>query len=220
MKKLFLISLSLVAMTSQAQMQVNNMGNVAIKTTLKPKSLLSVNTAGNIRYGISVVGLRHGIYAEASNQVYFSETQNPWKYGGYMKVPVINSYFNVGLFGDATATNGIERTVGRSFGVFGVGGHSTSGYNYGVFGRLAGTSNGAGVYGTATVNDNGIYLSKRYAGYFNGNVAITALLPLTVPYQALCWAQQLPTQNTQNTPSIPCLPMVPTAHRQAMWPRE
>lgn len=192
MKILFLISLSLVAMTSQAQMQVNSGGNVAIKTTLEPKSLLSVNTAGDMRYGISVVGLRHGIYAEASNQGIFPEFENSWKYGGYMKVPVIDSYFNVGLFGNATATNGIEHTTGRSFGVFGMGGHSTSGYNYGVFGRLAGTGNGAGIYGTATVNDNGIYLSKRYAGYFNGNVAISGSLTVNGAISSLVLGSTAP----------------------------
>lgn len=57
----------------------------------------------------------------------------------------------------------------------GLAGNATTGWNYGVYGKLLGKNRGAGVYGT-TVDDNGICLDNRYAGYFNGLVGINGNL--------------------------------------------
>ena len=58
-----------------------------------------------------------------------------------------------------------------SFGVFGLAGNATTGYNYGVFGQILGTNNGAAIFastpGYAETSVNGIF-----AGYFRGKVYI------------------------------------------------
>jgi len=51
-----------------------------------------------------------------------------------------------------------------------VAGNATSGYNYGVYGWLAGTNNGAAVYGSITGDD--VNTTGRYAGFFDGPVYV------------------------------------------------
>ena len=62
---------------------------------------------------------------------------------------------------------------GRSYGVLGIAGNTTSGYNYGVVGILNGAQNGTGVFGGLAHPQ---YMDGRYAGYFEGNVKVTGLL--------------------------------------------
>jgi hypothetical protein len=84
------------------------------------------------------------------------------------------SYY-VGLLSNAYATSYLNS--GRSIGIVGVGGRRVDGYNYGIIGGLAGTRNGAGIFGTTT-NTTGVYIDGQYAGYFDGptycNNTITA----------------------------------------------
>lgn len=80
--------------------------------------------------------------------------------------------FFVGVSGNALSSDGADYNNGRAFGVIGTAGNATSGWNYGVFGRLTGEQNGAAVYGSTGVNDNGRCLKNRYAGYFNGKVSV------------------------------------------------
>jgi hypothetical protein len=81
-----------------------------------------------------------------------------------------NSSVLKGVYGVAVC--GTAQSTGQTFGVFGIAGNCTNGYNFGLFGRLQGTNNGAGVYGhvgtsISTVPD------AQYAGFFVGNVKIT-----------------------------------------------
>lgn len=73
--------------------------------------------------------------------------------------------FNIGLASNTHPST--NNNSGRTTGVLGVGGRRTSGYNYGVIGALAGTNNGAGIFGTLT-NTTGVYVNGLYAGYFDG----------------------------------------------------
>ncbi len=61
----------------------------------------------------------------------------------------------------------------RSYGIWGGAGNYTSGWNYGVYGRLYGDNDGAGIYGTV-YGDTPI--PEKYAGYFYGNVKVTGSL--------------------------------------------
>jgi len=61
----------------------------------------------------------------------------------------------------------------------GLAGNATNGWNYGVFGQLDGTNNGAGIYGTATNGENGSCVDGRYAGYFNGATKVKGNLTVT-----------------------------------------
>ena len=89
--------------------------------------------------------------------------------GAFITTPMANKY-NFGLIGSSVNTTLVSS--GRSYGVMGSAGNCTSGYNYGVFGSLIGTGNGAGVYG-AVNNPKGNNVSGQYAGYFQGDVRIT-----------------------------------------------
>ncbi len=69
-----------------------------------------------------------------------------------------------------SATNG-----GQAYGVHGIAGNSTNGYNVGVFGQLQGTAYGAAVYGAVGSS----YPSRPdtlYAGYFYGKVKVVGTL--------------------------------------------
>ena len=80
---------------------------------------------------------------------------------------------NVGVYGGAWSDTALGS--GRAFGVMGIAGGSSSGWNYGISGMLRGSGNGAGVYGSTTW-DNGTNTGGRYAGYFNGPVKVTGTL--------------------------------------------
>lgn len=106
--------------------------------------------------------------------------QNTYAYSGYQmgilsKVVPSSSAMVVGLKSDANASSATN--YGRSFGVYAVGGNATSGFNYGVVGALAGSCNGAGVYGA---DENVIgYVPGVYAGYFRGNTYVQGTLTAT-----------------------------------------
>ena len=78
-----------------------------------------------------------------------------------------DSAYNIGVEGWAVPSSPIP--TGRSYGVRGVAGNCTNGYNYGVLGRLLGSNNGAGVFGTIS-NELGKEIDGKYAGYFDGDV--------------------------------------------------
>jgi hypothetical protein len=66
----------------------------------------------------------------------------------------------------------------RSYGVWGMAGNATSGYNYGVYGELGGSANGAAVF--ATVPGKGdCNVNGKYAGYFRGKVYVEDTLEYT-----------------------------------------
>ncbi|MFK7935847.1 MAG: hypothetical protein AB8G22_20200 [Saprospiraceae bacterium] len=78
--------------------------------------------------------------------------------------------FTRGVVGNSSTPNPVGS--GRATGVLGVAGNATTGYNYGVVGRLAGDNNGAGIVGV----DGDLYaveganpIAGKWAGYFWGN---------------------------------------------------
>ena len=89
--------------------------------------------------------------------------------------PVANRY-NYGLMASSKSVTAMSS--GRSFGVMGAAGNCTSGYNYGIYGTLLGTANGAGVYG-AVNQPYGTNVTGQYAGYFQGDVRITGTATIT-----------------------------------------
>ena len=84
--------------------------------------------------------------------------------------------FNIGLASNTHPSTNISS--GRTTVVLGVGGRRTSGYNYGVIGALAGTNNGAGIFGTLT-NTTGVYVNGQYAGYFDGPTYCSSTITAT-----------------------------------------
>lgn len=131
---------------------------------------LKVNSAGKVGAGVSSVVPQ----AELSAGIYDGYTYSNYSFAVWAR-ECFNSSFIMGLRGYATSPTANQ---GRTFGVQGVSGNGTSGWNYGVLGGIGGSNNGAGIFGTTT-NHLGVNVYGRYAGYFDGSVRITDTL--TVP---------------------------------------
>ena len=146
MKKHFLTLLVvIVPFVSYAQLKVKNDGNVIIGNITSSTARLAV---GNKDLSTEKeLGIGAGITHSGSN-------------------------ITVGLAGVANST--FATSSGRTCGVLGNAGNATNGYNYGVYGVLIGSRNGAGVYGTTS----GIYegIPGKYAGFFYGNTYVTGTL--------------------------------------------
>lgn len=176
MKKIILFaSLCLASMSSFAQLKVFQNGDVSIKpTTESPLSPFTINGAGyNEFYMYLEGGKKSGIYSK----VYKSSSN--WGYGleGLTHIDSIN--FSVGITGKVRTSTYTSKGSGRAFGVLGEAGFATSGWNYGVFGRLYGDMYGAGVYGTTANSGTGTYVDGRYAGYFYGTTKVNGNLIVT-----------------------------------------
>ena len=153
-RKTFLILMLMIYSTSiHAQFKVYSDGSVTIdRDTLM----------GNVRLTVGDV--------PASIKTSVVDTMKNIGTFSYI-VPITNKY-NYGLVGCASSTSVIS---GRSFGVMGIAGNNTTGYNYGVYGTLSGMNNGAAVYGT-TSGTTGSNVSGKYAGYFKGDVVVEGRL--------------------------------------------
>lgn len=83
------------------------------------------------------------------------------------------------IIGLTATAKGSTYSAGRAFGVRGIAGKATDGYNYGVLGALYNSlSYGAGIFGT-TGNLTGIEVNGRYAGYFDGPTYVAGTLTAT-----------------------------------------
>ena len=148
------IIISLVSITMQlncfAQISTDSYGNVQIKRTQSSSYTML------------------GIGSQYNNNEFSS-----YQMGAHSRVSTIGKY-DVALFGYANPSS--PSTTGRSFGVCGIAGDATSGYNYGVLGGITNTQrNGAGIFGT-TLNHSGVYIAGIYAGYFDGATRVAGTL--------------------------------------------
>jgi hypothetical protein len=128
---------------------------------------LTVNDYGSVSIGDGIPANEIRLKVTTSQRI-----GQIWHYG------LVSSFANMsqegnfnGIYGLAYRTTAIS--IGRSYGVMGIAGNYRSGYNYGVYGRILGSNNGAGVFGT--VNGDKI-INGKYAGFFNGNVDVTGVL--------------------------------------------
>ncbi len=161
---------------SSAQLKVADTGKVGINVgTATPVSNLSVNSAGNSNSALFVNGGITTIWAECTG------TGSPaasWIHSASGQTAVMSNRYSVGLRGQSQSAS---PSTGRAFGVMGIAGNSTSGYNYGVFGTTYGTQNGAGIVGTTNSNVN-VNIPGLYAGYFDGDIKVTGLINgVTIP---------------------------------------
>lgn len=170
MKKslLIVVTIFVSVLTSNAQLKVASNGYTSFVSSSTPLSPISVGYAGNSNYEVSIFAEdRYGVYCQTAS------TDNGKRYGGYFNSTVNGvSGFSIGLYGEALSYN-TTYSSGRAYGLYGAAGNATSGYNYGVFGRLGGSQNGSGVFGTSFYEDDGVNTNGRYAGYFHGDVKIT-----------------------------------------------
>ncbi len=170
MKKIiFCASMMLASITVSAQFTVHENDKITFGTTLQ-WGKMNIGKAGDNDKSLYILSGKQCIYAARSGTAYPSGvyltsiegTCNPNSY-----------YYHIGLRGHSWASTAIDK--GRSYGVMGQAGNTTTGYNYGLFGFLGGSQNGTGVYGTSQ-EDLGISIDGRYAGYFNGDVKVTGTL--------------------------------------------
>lgn len=155
------------------QIKVFDNGNVGIKyTTSTPLSKLVLNAQGYATYDAHFY-----TSSRSSSGGTFYTLIEPGTGTGLNIISTLgqaklgaNNYL-VGVKGAVTNTTAL--TVGRSYGIYGIAGNASSGYNYGVYGYLYGSNNGAAVFGTSSGD---IQVPGKYAGYFYGNVQITGTL--------------------------------------------
>lgn len=155
MKKIFNISvLFLLSIICTAQIQVFETGNVAIGDTTLTTKKLSVKATGSCDYGIC-------------SSIHSSTSTATAIYG------VVNttSTKQIAIHGNAY---GGTSSSGHAYGVYGVAGNHSSGYNCGVLGEIKGSRYGAGVFGT--ISPVLPQLRSKYAGYFYGNAHVTGTL--------------------------------------------
>lgn len=156
MKKILSFSIvCFVTIVCPAQIQVASTGNVGIGDTLTTDKKVFVSTTGVYEAGI---------YS-------YIKSSHPWGFALLAKAEYSDNR-QIAIRG--YASNPSPTSSGRSYGVMGVAGNRTSGYNYGVCGGLDGMNNGAGIYGTTSSLD--VQINGRYAGYFNGNAYVAGTL--------------------------------------------
>ena len=136
------------AMNASAQLTVYHNGNVNIGSE-QPTSNVSLSV-GNVAYSDTAYHVSLGLHNPASG------------------------CYNIG--GEGVVYSPTMRNTGRAFGLRGVAGNCTSGYNFGVLGALQGSQEGAAIFGTTSGKTLGLSVDGRYAGYFDGNVKVTGSL--------------------------------------------
>ena len=170
MKKIIILIFACFSRRSYGQLKIENSGNVAIQTSETPISPLSVLYAGEPNATVAAVGTETAISAKRRGNYY------GWGYSFYGTTTSIDGSYNMGMRGEAFPETPIEG--GRSYGVCGIAGNTSSGWNYGIYGSLKGNKNGAGIFGT-TKDDFGSQVDGKYAGYFDGNTKVKGNLTVT-----------------------------------------
>ena len=99
----------------------------------------------------------------------------------------------MGMRGEAFPETPIEG--GRSYGVCGIAGNTSSGWNYGIYGSLKGNKNGAGIFGT-TKDDFGSQVDGKYAGFFDGNTKVKGNLTVTGNISGVILSNAAPTSSS------------------------
>lgn len=167
MKKLsFFLIVTVISVSVNAQVKVNSQGKVAIQTNETPLSSLSIGGAGDSCYKVSVVTNEPALLlkhqgAPSKQQGWLNQLQSEHGINSERLVTGLRSI----------VYNSSPLNVGRVYGILSEAGNATSGYNYGVFGGLRGSNNGAGIVGA--VNEDYFFIDGKYAGYFSGNVKVT-----------------------------------------------
>ena len=167
---LFAVTISFVTTFAFSQLKVISSGNVGIGTST-PASKLSIGNDGYTGYSISVLGFTGGNYYRAiqASQPLTSNTSYSY-YGMTSSVSSGSGGFKLmGVYGNSY--RGTTATGARTYGVYGLAGNGISGYNYGIFGSLSGSRNGAAVFGS--IGQSEVYIDDKYAGYFYGDVKVT-----------------------------------------------
>ena len=181
MKKTFLSMLMIASCFGavNAQLLVDQNGKVGIgdlsgSNTLS--SAISINSPGNSSYTLysltsptasSNLGVNHHSLISSQNSYGISSSV-------YYTPNVTNYAINGSVGGSGGGTT-------KAVGVYGLVATSNNGYNYGVYGRLNTTKNGAGVFGSTSTAMSTEFPSIPgvYAGFFYGDTRVVGTLTAT-----------------------------------------
>ncbi len=172
-----LVTALTVALTANAQFRIQADGNIALNTNETVLSPVSLNCAGDTSFYMSYIGQHNAFRATTTAGCDMYNWANTLRANHLPTYKSANFYLSVNAL--ARPYSSQPQSYGRGYGVYAAASNFTSGYNYGVYGRLEGTANGAAIYGTTTVDDFGTNTYGRYAGYFNGNVKIVGNVTVT-----------------------------------------
>lgn len=145
-----------------------SLGKVGIGTT-GPLSTLSINGAGDLGRTIHASHTSSQTYGTAIYGICEQASTNSYRTGiwGHATIATSGSSLSRGIIGSSYVSNVL--TTGKSCGVEGIAGNATTGYNYGVWGFLTGSNNGAAIY-AMTPGQTESSVPGIYAGYFRGKV--------------------------------------------------
>ncbi len=127
------------------------------RDTIASSYKIQAGVYGKINLTSSATNKHHGVYGVASTTA------------------SVHHGYHYGVYGHAAQS--IADNSGRTYGVYGRAGNGTDGWNYGTYGSLDGTKNGAGIFGTLGTNE--FSLNDQYAGYFNGKTHVKGELGVT-----------------------------------------
>lgn len=122
---------------------------------------IQVTSSGNVGIGNSI---------ELDKKLYVTST-GFCQTGVYSTIETTTNK-QIALYGHAAGS--LAQNTGRAYGVYGIAGNRSAGYNYGVYGEITGFTYGAGVFGTTT--NQVPQINGKYAGYFHGNTHVTGTL--------------------------------------------
>src|ERR1051326_395114 len=164
---------ALTVLFANAQLKVYSGGKTYIGgTSTTPNAVLSVGAAGSTTdesyfYNSQTANYTTGVNATIANPT----SQNGICVNGRLTHSGGIAY---GMFG--SSYNSTAQSSGRAFGVLGQAGNASTGYNYGVFGSLLGSNNGAGIF--ASVGGFNTQVPAQYAAYIDGQLRTTHDSPL------------------------------------------
>ena len=167
---LFFLGLSLHSMS---QIKVFDNNYVGINYNSTPSSRFVINHVGSPVYQAYIYSPNMSVSGSALGTLMEKGT------GSGLHLRSLTASTNIGssnyLYGIKTvAYSSTVYSYGRTYGIYAQAGNASSGYNYAVLGYIAGSNNGAAIYGTTSSSD--ILLSAKYAGYFNGNLYCNATI--------------------------------------------
>ena len=167
-KLIALVSVVFAITNMSAQLKVHSNGNVSIKTTETPNATLAIGGVGLPTQSFYVKSKNVPLRVERDGA---ATTSGAWSYGVDATNLATDTRMIIGVNSVAWTHDYTTINKGRAFGVYGAAGYTTSGYNYGIYGNLLSTQNGAAIVGA--VNSMDVNVPGRYAGYFQGDVRTT-----------------------------------------------
>ncbi len=169
-KTIFTTVFAFAILVANAQIKVWTGGKTYMgNTSTIPLSQLSVGGAGNSLfqiYGYNTAATTTGVNAIRGENATPTSNISSYSVAGIITPGTTGTCVGVvGAASKASAASGA-----RAFGVYGYAGNGDGGYNYGVYGLLLGTNNGAALYSSLTGPTN---VGGKFAAYFDGAIKTT-----------------------------------------------